>query len=229
MLFQVVGTQVYLLAAMHLLPEEWQDLRPPIWQAYLQSETCIFEDNVLSPRFPFPPMKDDLHNYYPWAQALIVTNDLVKETGLVDKYGIDTQLLHQAFADKKTIDYLDNENACNAFARVSIKEQVLMLEFVLNQSHEIKTFLERIYSAWREWDTIALAELLEIQFSLFPETYHNLVTLRNHMWGPKIIDAITNGVPTLVAVGALHFIGVDGICQQVENHGHNLLKISTGT
>lgn len=225
MLFQVEGTQVYLLASMHLLPEEWRNLRTPIWQAYRKSKICIFEDNVLVPRHPFPPMKSDLNTFYPWAQALIKSSELANEIGLTAEYGIDSQLLKKAIEDRITIDFLDTENACNAFVRAPIGEQELMLDMVLNQPHEVKTMLQGIYSTWRKWDVIALTELLEKQFRLFPETYHHLITLRNNAWSFKIINTITTRVPAIIAVGALHFIGNDGICHQVKNHGFNLLKI----
>jgi len=221
MLFKVKNTQVYLLASMHLLPKEWKVLPPSTIEAYRQSEFCVFEDNPIKSIYPYPPMKNDRNIFYPWIQSIIKTNELAKELGLFPEYGIDLQLFNKAIADQKKISYLDEENACNAFAQAPIKEQELMLDITLNHPEKIKSLLNEIYSAWREWNIASLAELLNIQVSMCPELHKRLVTTRNLAWSPKIISTITNGASAIITFGALHFLGVDGICHQIEDHGHH--------
>jgi len=105
------------------------------------------------------------------------------------------------------------------------KEQELMLDITLNHPEKIKSLLNEIYSAWREWNIASLAELLNIQVSMCPELHKRLVTTRNLAWSPKIISTITNGASAIITFGALHFLGVDGICHQIEDHGHHLEKL----
>lgn len=228
MLFKVEGTEIHLLASMHLLPQEWHGLRPFIWQAYDQSQMFYFEDNVLNPRFPFPPMKNDSDGFYPWARALISTHELATEIGLFSECGIDSQLLVRAMEERKNIGYLDTENACNAFARAPVEEQQSMLDMVLEQPEKAKSMLQNIYTTWRDWNVPALEKLLEDQFALFPETYHDLITLRNEAWGAKIKGIISAGTPALISVGALHFVGVNGIGHQVEKLGFQLVAADVG-
>lgn len=207
---------------MHLLPSEWNVLPQSILDAYQKSEFCIFEDNPLSPTTPFPPMKNKDGVFYPWAQSLVKTNEISNQLGLQQEYGIDTQLLKKAIADKKNVCFLDEENACIAFAKAPKSEQDLMLDIALNRPDEIQSLLSGIYSSWREWDIFSFAKILEKQVGMFPELYNSLITERNIAWSPKIIGTIVNNAAAIIAVGALHFLGVNGICHQIENHGYHL-------
>jgi uncharacterized protein YbaP (TraB family) len=225
MIFQVENTRVFLIPSMHLLPEEWRGLRPHIWRAYRQSAVCIFEENAFAPRFPFPPMMKDADTYFPWAQALIRSSELAGAIGLSADCGLDAQLLTKALEDGINIEYLDTENACNALARAPLAEQEDMLAMVLDKPDELQALLKNIYLSWLTWDVTALTSLLESQCRLFPETYHHLVTRRNLVWSNRIFQIIDSGVPAIITVGALHFVGCHGICRQADLRGHTLLEI----
>jgi uncharacterized protein YbaP (TraB family) len=120
---------------------------------------------------------------------------------------------------------LDIENVCNVFASAPTEEQNLFLDLVTNQPDKFIEDLRSLYAAWRNWDVITLAEILNLRFALFPEMYRHLITIRNQLWCPKIISTIRTGIPALIVPGTLHYIGTDGICQQTRNHGYDLLEI----
>lgn len=229
MLFQVEGTQIYLLASMHKLPKEYSEFPPAILKAYQQSEKCIFEENIFTPRYPYPPFTNEDGSKQYWVQSLEITGKISEECGYYLPFGFDHQLLELTIKDRKQLDFLDTENNCNGFAFAPKEEQLKMLELFTNHRDEIATFLRRLYTAWREWDIVTLTELLNSQFALFPETYKRLITSRNRIWIPKLIEIANSKTQTLVTVGAFHFLREDGLCQQTEKHGLNLLEIPINT
>jgi len=225
LLFQVKGTHVYFIASFHRLPIDNYYLPAAVWSAYQQSKICIFEDNPLTGLHPCPPMKSDQNVYYPWAQALLLSTKLAESLGFVVSCCVDSQLLRESIEDKKTLDYLDIENVCNVFASAPIEEQNLFLDLVTNHSDKYIENLRRHYTAWRNWDVETLTEMLNLNFTLFPEMYRHLITLRNQLWCPKIVSTISSGDPAIIVAGASHFIGTEGICQLTMNHGYDLLEI----
>lgn len=225
MLFQVEGTQVYLLASIHSLPQNNNHINPEILRAYQQSEICVFEDDHKNQRTQPPPTHHDDGTQRIWYQALLKINSIARDNGFLFSSGIEETIFEKAQNDKKKIEFLDNENSNNAYAFAPIQEQTELLALANNNPEEVVNFLNGIYTAWRIWNTIALTEALETQFARFPEIYSRLHTARNQVWMPKILAIITNGSPALIIAGAFHFVGTEGICHQTHQHNFTLLEV----
>lgn len=83
----------------------------------------------------------------------------------------------------------------------------------------------------RLWDMsrIAMAEMPELDpaegMAMFEDMQDALLDSRNRNWVPEIIDATNDHDDIVVAVGAAHLIGDQGILQLLENQGWLITRI----
>jgi len=185
----------------------------------------MFEDDTTNERHQPPNFRNGDGSLQPWAKAQQIIGSIAVESGFEFGSGLDSFLFKKSIEDKKEIEFLDIEDCRHAYSLAPIREQESMLSFAVNHREKVVDFLQGIYTAWRVWDVAALAEALQGQFCLFPETYGRLVTVRNQIWMPKILATISAGSSALIVAGAFHFVGPEGLCLQTKNHGYNLLEI----
>ena len=91
--------------------------------------------------------------------------------------------------------------------------------------------MEQAVNAWREGDLDGLYILLgaDEMESEYPAIYRNLIIDRNRQWYPKIQQAMTEGTPSLVLVGALHLGGPDSLLVMFEDAGYKVEPFNAGT
>jgi uncharacterized protein YbaP (TraB family) len=157
----------------------------------------------------------------PWAAAMVLTQFALTRTGYDAQLGIDMQLVERARTDGKPVDGLETvEEQLGVFDARSFEEQT---RFLLDSADDVPLLaddLKHLITAWRAGDLKALERELEKERVHAPELYDELLGARNRRWLPKIEALLKGDRDILVVVGALHFVGKDGLLELLKRDGY---------
>lgn len=157
----------------------------------------------------------------PWAAAMVLTQFALMKSGYDPQLGIDMQLVERARADGKPVDGLETVvDQLGIFDDRSVAEQT---KFLLESADEVEGLsddLRRLITAWRVGDLKSLEKELNTERAAVPGLYDELLGGRNRKWLPKIEALLDRDQDVLVVVGALHFVGRDGLLALLTKAGH---------
>jgi uncharacterized protein YbaP (TraB family) len=157
----------------------------------------------------------------PWAAAMLLTQFALLKTGFDPQLGIDMQLTERARTDGKPIDGLETiGDQLGIFDSRSQQEQIRFLLDAADDVPEMQKDLDRLVAAWRTGDLRALEHELQKERANDPRLYDELLGARNRKWLPKIEALLDDDRSYLVVVGALHFVGRDGLLELLKRAGH---------
>lgn len=157
----------------------------------------------------------------PWAAAMVLTQFALTRTGYDPQLGIDMQLAGRARTDGKTVDGLETViDQLSIFDDRSFEEQTKFLLESADDAPLLSDDLRRLITAWRAGDVKALEKELDKERKTAPGLYDELLGSRNRKWLPKIEALLDGDQDVLVVVGALHFVGHDGLLELLSKDGH---------
>jgi uncharacterized protein YbaP (TraB family) len=162
----------------------------------------------------------------PWSAALILTQYALTRTGFDPDLGIDMQITTRARADGKSIEGLETVvDQLSVFDSRSFEEQT---RFLLDSTEDVPKLdedLQDLIAAWRSGDLRALEKAFVEERSKSPELYDALLGARNRQWLPKIEALLKKDRDYLVVVGALHYVGRDGLLALLAKDGHKPVAV----
>ncbi|HEY6125593.1 MAG TPA: TraB/GumN family protein [Steroidobacteraceae bacterium] len=162
----------------------------------------------------------------PWAAALVLTQFALTKTGFDANLGIDMQITERARADGKPIEGLETViDQLSVFDDRSFEEQTRFLLDATEDAPRLNDDLHKLITAWRGGDLRALEKEFVKERAKSPELYDALLGTRNRQWLPKIEALLEQDRDYLVVVGALHFVGRDGLLELLRNHGHKAIAV----
>jgi len=85
--------------------------------------------------------------------------------------------------------------------------------------------LQKLIAAWRAGNLRALEKEFLKERKKSPELYDALLGVRNRQWLPKIEALLKGDQDYLVVVGALHFVGRDGLLSLLRRDGHKAVAV----
>lgn len=177
----------------------------------------------------------------PWAFWLL-TQSTFNPKGYSYEYGIDNLLIQRAQKLNKPVIALEGTEQLSYF--VHLPEDAIIRSFdALEKQHQ--AFLNDIITlendyrrqrAKKVWAEIAdsayqLRFLPRRDHPLWHELmYGKLLTRRNQIWLPKLIEILPHK-PTLIAVGAAHLFGEQGLIVRLRQVGYQVrpVKVKVGT
>ncbi len=176
----------------------------------------------------------------PWAFWLL-TQSTFNPKGYSYEYGIDNLLIQRAKKLNKPVIALEGAEQLSYF--VHLPEDAIIRSFDALEKHH-KAFLNDIISleddyrhqrAKKTWAKIAnpahqLRFLPRRDHPLWHELmYDTLLTQRNQIWLPKLIEILPHK-PTLIAVGAAHLFGEQGLIVRLRQVGYQVkpVKVKVG-
>jgi uncharacterized protein YbaP (TraB family) len=163
----------------------------------------------------------------PWAAAMVLTQFALMKSGFDPALGIDMQLADRARADGKSIDGLETvEEQLGIFDSRSVEEQTRFLLDSTEDAPQLHADLQRLVAAWRTGDLAALQKEFLEERAKTPELYDALLGERNRKWMPKIEALLAEKGDVLVVVGALHYVGPDGLLELLRRAGHKPAPLS---
>jgi len=156
----------------------------------------------------------------PWSAALILTQYALTRTGFDPELGIDMQITQRARTDGKPIEGLETViDQLSVFDSRSFEEQT---RFLLDSAEDVPKLnedLQELIAAWRAGDLRALEKAYLEESAKSPELYDALLGVRNRKWLPKIEALLKEEQDYLVVVGALHYVGRDGLLALLKKDG----------
>jgi uncharacterized protein YbaP (TraB family) len=163
----------------------------------------------------------------PWAAAMVLTQFALTKSGFDAELGIDMQLVGRARTDGKTIDGLETvADQLSVFDDRTFAEQTQFLLDSANDAPELSSDLYRLVAAWRDGDLAALEKEFLKERARTPALYDALLGARNRKWVPQIEALLDADRDYLVVVGALHFVGSDGLLELLRKAGHPALPLA---
>ncbi|WP_341367407.1 TraB/GumN family protein [Yoonia sp. BS5-3] len=172
----------------------------------------------------------------PWYLSLILSiPPCATQDMLTGRLGLDHMIMAGAEDAGVPMQALESVTTMfDLFTNNPVDEQIDMLMVNLT-SPEVQQqlfvsmldsyFAQEVGALW-EMTRIAMAEVPGIDPStaedVFAEMEQSLLVTRNHNWMPVITDAVAAHDNLVIAVGAAHLMGEDGILRLLENDGWDL-------
>jgi len=157
----------------------------------------------------------------PWSAALILTQYALTKTGFDPQLGIDMQITERARADGKSIEGLETViDQLSVFDARSFEEQTRFLLDSADDVPQLNDDLQKLIDAWRAGNLRALEKAFAEERAKSPELYDALLGARNRKWLPKIEALLEEEKDYLVVVGALHYVGNEGLLALLAADGH---------
>jgi len=162
----------------------------------------------------------------PWAAALILTQFALNKTGFDANLGIDMQITERARTDGKPVEGLETViDQLSVFDNRSFEEQTRFLLDSADDAPKLREDLDKLITAWRAGDLRALEKEFLKERKKSPALYDALLGARNRQWIPKIEALLKEDRDVLVVVGALHFVGRDGLLALLKKDGHKAVVV----
>ena len=173
-----------------------------------------------------------VQRFEPWFIALTVTLVEMTGHGLDPSLGLDSHLAQRAAeAGKETVGLETGEAQIAFLDGMHRPEQLQFLREALDSSGEKGAQeLDRLHDAWRRGDERTLWNEMAVRMRTeYPALYHRINVARNDAWLPKIEALFAEPGDSLVAVGALHLLGEDGVVHKLQQRGYEVKHVEPAT
>ena len=176
-------------------------------------------------------MYSALFDYYiPSLWESLMTNICLIESGLDSDLGIDRYFLDSAKESGKEIIEIESaEMQYQMLADFSDEVQVMLLESAVSSREDGSDAesLKELAAAWGRGDESELTALVipkedEIVTDADKEYWNAMIVERNNGMTDFCIDALENSEEAFVVVGLAHFLGEDGIVNQLIEKGYTV-------
>ncbi|MDX1655278.1 MAG: TraB/GumN family protein [Candidatus Competibacteraceae bacterium] len=158
----------------------------------------------------------------PWMVALALTALELQRQGFSEELGVERYLLDKAGPTTRVVELESLEEQLELFERMGEEGQLAMLRETLIQLQDDRT-LERMLEAWRQGDGARLEGLMAEGFgpSAAGRRAHELmITQRNRTMTRRLLELVEPGQTYLLAVGAGHLPGEEGIIAALRRRGY---------
>lgn len=233
-LVEVTAEQNGLLQAqMQTDPALIMDMAGPGLEAELDPEDWQALVGALQPLGLPPEAADRLQPWFAGTMIALPMCELMQQAA--GKMPIDTEIETMALDRGIPVAGLETAmEALEAFAQMSRETQIDFLEMSLvtvEQSEEVFSTTAVLYSEGRIAEIFELSNVLaereiparEVE-AMGDAMLDPLLVQRNRNWMPAILASAGNG-PTIVAVGALHLGGEDGLLRMLEAEGFEISRV----
>jgi uncharacterized protein len=245
MYYEIEGTAVRLAGSMHLVPAAAPNLPEWIWRAYEWAEELAFEADLATVRDHIYLSEGDSLEYHlpralwgalnaawPPNHPLGAVGSLklwmailqLPTTRALSAPGVELQLTQRAQIDKKPIAYLETMaefgELGDGISQATYEDALSITLAELPNAHH------NSLDVHRAWLTRRIEELETViargPMARMPQIASRVLDSRSKSWLPRIIAATSVSKRTLVAVGALHLPGKNGLLALLQRAGHGV-------
>ena len=157
----------------------------------------------------------------PWYAAITVEIMMLMRAGFSPMHGIEFHLSEYAKRDNKEIRGLETtRQQLEILDSLSPGSQRDMLIQALRESMDLVNVMDDLIDAWRYGDVEFLENNLLADMQDDDELHQALVLDRNINWVGQIQELLDDQDDYLIAVGALHLVGEEGVPQLLSQRGH---------
>ena len=156
-----------------------------------------------------------------WAAALAVSR-LAATTPSGN--GVDKALLRR-FEGRRVAELEGAADQLAIFDRLSERDQRSLLAAVLSEQSNPEADARILAAAWLRGDLVELERITRRGLLGDPALYEALAKRRNLAWVDKLVPMLENGERPLIAVGAAHMLGPDGLPALIEARGYRVRRV----
>lgn len=164
----------------------------------------------------------------------LAENYMILSVGLDAALGMDYTLLERAHRDHKRVIELESMDA-QMDTLLSLPEDVIDQEIqaMLTYPQEAGQAMRMLYDAWRAGDEETLLLFLELQNEAgeaapdagYDEFSQVLIEDRNQGFEEQAAACLKSGETVLIAIGAFHILGEDGLAARLARAGYEVQEI----
>ncbi|MFA5938986.1 MAG: TraB/GumN family protein [Sinimarinibacterium sp.] len=161
-----------------------------------------------------------------WFCALTLEMSAFLRADFTPDRGIDAHFYARARAERKDVTWLEPP-AEHLRLLTGIPDALgrALLDATLEELDDPREGPEQLLRAWRTDDVAAMAELGDELRREHPQAYARLIGERNRAWRAPLAARLRGDVPLLVIVGAAHWVGVDGLIDQLRSDGFEVAAV----
>ncbi|MEM1381072.1 MAG: TraB/GumN family protein [Pseudomonadota bacterium] len=165
---------------------------------------------------------ENLASFRPWLVAVtLAVKDLTRD-GFSPDAGVEAVLARDVPVDKhRGLETLDQQ--LGFFATFSPELEEAFLVQTMDEIGKGAEQLRQLVDAWSKGDVSAIETLIITNIrDVSEELYTTLLVERNKAWTEKIIAELDGSGTDLVAVGAGHLVGADGVPEMLRKRGYRV-------
>ncbi len=157
-----------------------------------------------------------------WAAALAISQ--AAQGDAVAEHGLE-QVLRRAARGKPVRELEGGAAQLGVFDALPEQDQRDLLAGVIEEASRPVQEQDPLYDAWAAGDVAALEREARTGLLADPELREALLAGRNRAWAPKIAAMLRQGRRPLVAVGAAHVVGTDGLPALLATEGFAVKRV----
>ncbi|KWV92932.1 TraB/GumN family protein [Erythrobacter sp. YT30] len=190
---------------------------PKLWERVGREHRPALDDLLEESAFSM----DDFDKIETWAAALMLSQ--VGAQG-DPTYGVD-QVVISDFSDREIVEFEGAEKQLGIFDALPIADQRDLLEGVISETKTAEDERARLRNAWLTGDVTVLEEATTTGIMADAELRDALLIERNEEWTDILTSALDEEDRPLVAVGAAHLVGPDGMPAMLEKRGYRVERV----
>lgn len=161
-----------------------------------------------------------------WALMLILGQKAAQDAELSSDMGVEAQLTAAFNAANKPIDGLESAEAqLMIFETLPPATQRLLLNKAMAKAHRAPNDVLALLTAWARGDVAALEQKINEDVDEAPEAHKRLISDRNHRWAAWAVQHMDTPGTILIAVGAGHMVGSDGLPALLQDRGLTVTRL----
>lgn len=138
--------------------------------------------------------------------------------------GVDRAVI-RAFAARPVRELEGADYQLAIFDRLPESEQRDLLDAVVREAQAARSDPERLRRAWLAGDVAELEQAARTGIMADPELREALLLARNRRWDAMIAPLLEDAPRPLIAVGAAHLVGPDGLQRRLEARGYRVRRL----
>ena len=164
---------------------------------------------------------DDFTSEETWAAAIALAR--IDATG-DPANGVDRALIGD-FAGRPVRELEGLRGQLSIFDRLPESAQAAMLAAVVRESDKANKDPARLQRAWLAGDAAVIEQSTREGFLADPALHEALLAGRNRRWAERLAPLLAQTPRPLIAVGAAHLVGPEGLAALLEAQGYRLRRI----
>ena len=140
------------------------------------------------------------------------------------KFGVDRALITQ-FQGRKVSGFETAREQLGIFDQLAPEDQLALLEATVEEWAASTDNREKLLRAWIAGDVQTLEAATREGIMADPEIRAALLEDRNRDWLKQLEPILDDGPRPLVAVGAAHLVGPDGLAEQLKQRGYTITRV----
>ncbi len=156
-----------------------------------------------------------------WAVALMLVNGDPQSD---PRYGVDRVVIRE-FEGRDVVEFEGVRAQLSVFDQLAEEDQRVLLRSAIKSSDNEVQDPAQLRDAWITGDVTTIKEATITGMMTDPELRDALLVQRNKDWMVKLEPVLAKAERPLIAVGAAHLVGDDGLTAMLEDRGYTVRRL----